>query len=96
VLWLPTDEEAVSGLVLQIDQCVDQGAVDKRLLDDADPARASRYFNQLRGGGTDKQQHGQVGAFIEKPLYQCGSTKPREVRLHQQAAVTLVSGGPGL
>ena len=96
MLWLPTDEEAVSGLMLQLDECVDQGAVNKRLLDDADPARASRYFDQLGRGSTDKQQHRQVGTFIEKPLYESGSTQPRKVCFHQQAAMTLMNSGPGL
>lgn len=59
MLWLPADEEATSGLMLQLEQCVDQGAV-------------------------------------EQPLYEGGSTKLWQVCFHQQAAVTLMSSGPGL
>ena len=72
--------------VLQTQQLIYQDAVDERLLDDTDPARTSCYLDQLRGGGADEQQYGQVGAVIEKLLHKRWTTQTREIGFDQQTA----------
>jgi len=69
--------KACSGDLPESQDLLDQQTVAEGFLDDAEPARSSCNFDQLRGGCVDQQQNRQVGEFIKEYLYQCWTTQAR-------------------
>ena len=79
-----------SGTLSEPQESIDQHAVDKGLLDDADPAIRSCDLDQVRDGRTYKQQHMQVGMLTEDILQQGRAAQPGQIRFHQHTALLWV------
>lgn len=83
-----------SGALSEPQNAIDQDTIDKRLLDDADPARRERYLDQLGSGCTDKKQYMQVGTLAEKLLQKRRATQSRQICFDQQAALLRMQARP--